>query len=386
MTDFLYHQEIFCHIFDDIKHLECIFTVICNVVTKSESPDEGQVAKLICGKVAQQPSDKPELRLKDVIYHCDCDISSYDFECTSYGYHFYYSLFNLYNQLEDPYSRFYVYLSSLNLAINGKVTEHALPSFKQMESFLKEWIIGVSDQRQLFLTISNVLKEHKILAKESFKFLTKYLATFSGEVTHVLSEAKEKAVRTIVEFVKTPDMFQCDLLDVPAVAQLEKDAKIFIGISAFEDIFDSEAGCLLGVSGCKFYSVEKLWSCPCRFQEQWHTLKTKLASWWGNIANVISTVQANRPWQLNASFITNSLMNVSDPYTSAVTEALKSLRKVKEPPALTEKRELERSKSGYEAGLKCKRMNFWLGEGNFVSEFGVGKPSSGVRDLAGGGR
>ena len=52
---------------------------------------------------------------------------------------------------------------------------------------------------------------------------------------------------------------QCDLLDMPAVAQLEKDAKIFIGISAFEDIFDSEAGCLLGVSGCKFYSVEKLW-------------------------------------------------------------------------------------------------------------------------------
>ncbi|KAK9924892.1 hypothetical protein M0R45_033237 [Rubus argutus] len=89
------------------------------------------------------------------------------------------SLFNLYNQLEDPYSRFYVYLSSLNLAINGKVTEHALPSFKQMESFLKEWNIGVSDQRQLLLTISNVLKEHKSLAKESFKFLTKHLTCFS---------------------------------------------------------------------------------------------------------------------------------------------------------------------------------------------------------------
>ncbi|KAM5581166.1 hypothetical protein ABKV19_010405 [Rosa sericea] len=30
-------------------------------------------------------------------------------------------------------------------------------------------------------------------------------------------------------------------------------------------------------------------------KEQWHTLKTKLASWRGNIAHVISTVQANRP-------------------------------------------------------------------------------------------
>ncbi|TQD84037.1 hypothetical protein C1H46_030420 [Malus baccata] len=94
------------------KDLECIFTVICNVVTKSESPDEAlEMAKLISSKITQKPSDKPALRLK-------------------------------------------------------------------------------------------------ILAKESFKFLTKYLATFSGEDAHTLSEAKEEAVRTIVEFVKAPDMFQ----------------------------------------------------------------------------------------------------------------------------------------------------------------------------------
>ncbi|KAI7992120.1 putative mediator of RNA polymerase II transcription subunit 26b [Camellia lanceoleosa] len=36
---------------------------------------------------------------------------------------------------------------------------------------------------------------------------------------------KEEDVRTIIEFVKAPDMFQCDLLDMPVVAQLEKDAK-----------------------------------------------------------------------------------------------------------------------------------------------------------------
>ncbi|KAM1954333.1 hypothetical protein ACFX1T_023691 [Malus domestica] len=92
--------------------------------------------------------------------------------------HFVYSLFNLYNLLENPYSRFLVYLSALNLAINRRVTEHAIPSLKNVESFLKEWNIGISDQKQLFLTVANVLKEHKNLAKESFKFLAKYLATF----------------------------------------------------------------------------------------------------------------------------------------------------------------------------------------------------------------
>ncbi|XP_024186106.1 eukaryotic translation initiation factor 3 subunit M [Rosa chinensis] len=140
------------------------------------------MAELISGKVTQQPNDKPASRLK--------------------------ILFNLYNLLEDPCSRFSVYLSALNLAINGKVTEHVLPSFKQIDSFLKGWNIGVLDQRQLFLTISNVLKERKSLAKESFKFLTKYMATLSGEDAPVLGQAKDEAVCTIVEFVKTPDMFQ----------------------------------------------------------------------------------------------------------------------------------------------------------------------------------
>ena len=174
-------------------------------------------------------------------------------------------MFNLYNLLGNPYSRFHVYMNALNLALNGKATEHIVPSFRKIDSFLKEWGIGISDQRDLFLTISNVLKENKRYdgkgfsypklklfifvflgwetflwfqvitkyrpnkkdsyclcmslltffllnnfssGKESFKFLTKYLATFSGEDAHIMSEAKEEAVRTIVEFAKAPDMFQ----------------------------------------------------------------------------------------------------------------------------------------------------------------------------------
>lgn len=46
------------------------------------------------------------------------------------------------------------------------------------------------------------------MSKDSFKFLTSYLATFSGEDEHVLSEAKEEAVRAIVDFVRAPDVFQ----------------------------------------------------------------------------------------------------------------------------------------------------------------------------------
>lgn len=72
-----------------------------------------------------------------------------------------FSLFNLYNLLDDPYSRFVVYKKALSLAISGKVTEHVLSSFKKMDNLLKEWNLGVEDQRELFRTVGNILKEHK---------------------------------------------------------------------------------------------------------------------------------------------------------------------------------------------------------------------------------
>lgn len=88
------------------------------------------------------------------------------------------SLFNLYNLLENPYSRFHVYINALNLAYNGKVTEHIVPSFKKIDSFLKEWSIGISDQRELFLTISNVLKEHKRYDGVGFSYTKVNLVIF----------------------------------------------------------------------------------------------------------------------------------------------------------------------------------------------------------------
>ncbi|KAH7573402.1 hypothetical protein JRO89_XS03G0142400 [Xanthoceras sorbifolium] len=322
------------------KDLECIFTVICNLVSKLESPDEAhEMAKLIAGKVTQQPNEKPALRLK--------------------------ILFNLYNLLENPYSRFFVYMKALNLALNGKVNEHIIPSFKKIDSFLKEWNIDIKDKRELFLGIANVLKENKSSSKDSFKFLTKYLATFSGEDEYTMGEAKEEAVRTIIEFVKAPDMFQCDLLEMPAVGKLEKDAKyapvyqllkIFLTqrldayfefqavnstllksyglvhedciskmrLMSLVDLGANESGQIpyvlirdtLRISDdevetwvVKAITAKLIYGkmdqmnevvivsrCTERVfgQQQWQTLRTKLATWRGNIANVINTIQANK--------------------------------------------------------------------------------------------
>ncbi|KAK9116081.1 hypothetical protein Sjap_015028 [Stephania japonica] len=322
------------------KDLECIYTVICSLVSKSETPDEAlEMAKLIATKVSQQPNDKPALRLK--------------------------ILFNLYNLLENPYSRFFVYMKALNLAVNGKVVEHIIPSFKRIDNFLKEWNIGTLDQRELFLAIANILKDNKGSSKDSFNFLTKYLATFSGEDAYVMSEAKEEAVRAIVEFVKAPGMFQCKLLDMPAVGQLEKDGKYALAyqllkiflmqrLDAYLDFQAANSTLLksyglvhedcitkmrlmslidLGSNGSGEISYalikdtlriadeevelwvvkaisEKLLDCKmdqmnqtvivsrCTERlfgmEQWQALRSKLAAWRGNVASVISTIQANK--------------------------------------------------------------------------------------------
>ncbi|WMV46467.1 hypothetical protein MTR67_039852 [Solanum verrucosum] len=130
-------------------------------------------------------------------------------------------LFNLYNLLENPYSRFFVYMKALNLAINGKVVEHILPSFKKIDSFLKEWNLGVKDDMGLFLKISNIMKKTKGSAKESFKFLIQYLGAFLDEDASIINE-KEEALHAIIAFVKAPDMFQilnCQMLSFPMVCQ-----------------------------------------------------------------------------------------------------------------------------------------------------------------------
>ncbi|KAJ4707280.1 Eukaryotic translation initiation factor 3 subunit M [Melia azedarach] len=331
------------------KDLECIFTVICNLVTKPESLDEvHEMAKLISGKITQQPTDKPALRLK--------------------------ILFNLYNLLENPYSRFFVYMKALNLAVNGKVAEHIIPSLKKIDSFLKEWNVEIKDKRELFLGVANVLKESKSSSKDSFKFLTKYLATFSDEDAHTMGEAKEEAVRTIIEFVKASDMFQCDLLDMPAIGQLEKDAKhasiyqllkIFLTqrldsylefeaanstllksyglvhedsvakmrLMSLVDLCSNESGQVpyalikdtlrINDDEVEKWVVKaitaKLIDCKMdqmnqavivsRYtervfgQQQWQNLRAKLSTWRANISNVINTIQANKVTEESAQAV-----------------------------------------------------------------------------------
>ncbi|KAM3354909.1 hypothetical protein ACQJBY_025582 [Aegilops geniculata] len=187
------------------KDLECTLTVICNLVTKAGSEDEAlEIAELICAKLTHQPADRPTLRIK--------------------------VLFSLYNLLPSRSGKALVYRKALELAAAaaGKAAaDCVVPTFKNIDAFVAYWGIGKPEQRELFLAVTRILKDHKGMTKDYFKFLNKYLATFDGSAddADAIGAAKEEAAAAIVEFVKSSDLYQCDLLDMPAVAQLEKDDK-----------------------------------------------------------------------------------------------------------------------------------------------------------------
>ncbi|KAK1677246.1 hypothetical protein QYE76_038094 [Lolium multiflorum] len=324
------------------KDLECILAIICNLVTKAGSDEEAlQIAEAICLKLVQQPGEKPALRIK--------------------------VLFSLYNLLPSSYGKAFVYRKALEVAAAGKAADCVVPSFKNIDAFVGDWGIGKLEQRDLFLAVARILKDQKGMSKEYFNFLNKYLATFDGssDDAEVIGEAKEEAAAAIIEFVKSADLFQCDLLDMPAVAQLEKDEKyqsVYELLKIFltqrldsylefqsanstllqgyglvhEDcitkmrlmsLLDLSSHCsgeipysaitkALGINDdeVEYWIVKAISSkiLDCKVDQlnqfvivsrhterifgipQWKSLRSKLGVWRGNIANAISTIQANK--------------------------------------------------------------------------------------------
>ena len=116
---------------------------------------------------------------------------------------FSFSLFNLYNLLENPYSQFFVYMKALNLAVSGKVTEHVVPSFKKMDDFLSEWNLGTKDKRDLFLTVANILKDSKrwaclyVYACDAMRLkIQKLVAEFYNSFHDYTLSAQQKSLLT----------------------------------------------------------------------------------------------------------------------------------------------------------------------------------------------
>eukprot|EP00243_Klebsormidium_subtile_P003068 TRINITY_DN16214_c0_g1_i1.p1 TRINITY_DN16214_c0_g1~~TRINITY_DN16214_c0_g1_i1.p1 ORF type:complete len:415 (+),score=133.81 TRINITY_DN16214_c0_g1_i1:212-1456(+) len=193
-TDALFEKEL------SDKDVESAFTIIGNLVSKSSSrQDQLSSAEAIAAKLSAKPTDRPALRLR--------------------------LLFFVYNQLKHPYGRYAVFVKALEVALEGKAPELVIPTLRKLDTLIKEWAIGGKEQRGLFLLGTQILREGKTKdSKDAFAFLVKYLATFSKDEAST-PEAKEGAVRAAIDYIKMPDAFQSDLLDLAPVQALETDSE-----------------------------------------------------------------------------------------------------------------------------------------------------------------
>eukprot|EP00270_Netrium_digitus_P018431 TRINITY_DN6_c0_g1_i1.p1 TRINITY_DN6_c0_g1~~TRINITY_DN6_c0_g1_i1.p1 ORF type:complete len:439 (+),score=138.75 TRINITY_DN6_c0_g1_i1:50-1318(+) len=206
------------------KDCECVFSLIISLVTKSQGAEEEKsMASDIAAKLTQVPgteNDGGAISPERVSLHVRL-------------------LFLLYNVLSFPSTRFLIFMQILGFAVAVRAADLVLPAVRRVEALVKEWGgVSMGEQRGLFLTASNILREVKGGAKDSYSLLLKYLGTFSAseedEGAMAAEEVRDAAVRATVEFIKQADAFQCDLLDLAPVRKLERDTEYSLLFSLLE--------------------------------------------------------------------------------------------------------------------------------------------------------
>nr|GFA54646.1 eukaryotic translation initiation factor 3 subunit M-like [Tanacetum cinerariifolium] len=158
------------------------------------------------------------------------------------------------------------------------------PSFKKIDTLLKEWNLGLQDQRKLFLAISNLLKEQKSSAKENFKILTKLSGT---GLVHAECIAKIRLM-SLVDLA-SDESTQIPYSVVRDTLQIEDDeVETWVVKAITAKLIDckiDQMNQVIIVSRC----TNRVFG-----PSQWLALRTKLTNWRGNIANVITTIQADK--------------------------------------------------------------------------------------------
>jgi len=139
---------------------------------------------------------------------------------------------NLYNTLEytSPL-RYEVFLSILNIATKNDEIDTLLPQLSRLDNWVKEWAISTDQIRELYMIVSDRLKESGEL-KLSHDFLLKHLATYSS--SDDLSTAKSAATRAVIEAIQLPEILSFeDILELHVIKCLKGEEKLFDLLKVF---------------------------------------------------------------------------------------------------------------------------------------------------------
>eukprot|EP00128_Syssomonas_multiformis_P018311 Colp12_sorted_trinity150504_noHs@7575 len=130
---------------------------------------------------------------------------------------------NLFNNLRanDP-ARYVVYYNLGQLAVATNKIELLVPQFSEIPRWLEEWKTDLNQTRALYKLLANASKNYS--SKISHSLLVRYLETFTEADA---AEAKDDAIRCIVEAAAIPDMYEYDELSrLAPVAALKKEGHL----------------------------------------------------------------------------------------------------------------------------------------------------------------
>eukprot|EP00877_Chromochloris_zofingiensis_P013134 jgi/Chrzof1/8074/UNPLg00119.t1 len=183
------------------KDAEACLSVIIHLVPRVDTDRVSSVAR----KLASAIADKPEA-------HGDAKLSA---------------LLTLYAACPTPQSKYMVLLAAIEFAKTHKSLATAImPAVKgKAEDWQRQWNLSDPIARDLFLALASLMKVvgDRASIKEYLKLLTSAMAIINANDAADLTRVKPMAIQAIQEFIRSPDIFQCDFWELPAVQQLSKD-------------------------------------------------------------------------------------------------------------------------------------------------------------------
>lgn len=184
------------------KDLECCLHVICHLV--SRIPDVASATQSVAQKLSVKVDDHPALRLG--------------------------ALTQLFNIVTDPALQYNVLLELLRFSIGSGQSSALVPVIRvNMESWQSDFDLSPHQTRVLYQLAADVLRSSKRMRKtcqrDAFKLLLKLLESVDSASASEVAECKAAAATAATDFVKSPDLFQFDLLETPAIQQLRGDSQ-----------------------------------------------------------------------------------------------------------------------------------------------------------------
>ncbi|WIA18483.1 hypothetical protein OEZ85_009938 [Tetradesmus obliquus] len=184
------------------KEAECIVAVISLLVARLDKDSHlTELARKLALDISKQPEVAGEAKLN--------------------------GLLALYSSCSTAPARYMVLLQTLEFAKQSKQLAALLvPVVRgKAEEWRRTWGLKPSMAIELYLQLAALMKvvSDRASTKEYLRLLGAVLALVSGNDAAELAKVKPFAVEAVQSFIRSPEVFQCDFWELPAVTQLGRE-------------------------------------------------------------------------------------------------------------------------------------------------------------------